>query len=301
MFKKLLVPLDGSKTAENALPLARFLARRLKLPVQLLGVIDLTELARSVATAEGLYLDKLVEVETRTSEAYLAEIAKTFADGTAHWLVANGKAAEVIIDKAAAEKATLIAMATHGRSGLNRFLLGSVAEKILRGASNPLLLVRAVEGARTEGESPFNSIVVPLDGSEVAEGVLPTVVEMAQSLDSEIVLFRACNVPRNIYGADDRRHPAIINQLIGGIKGEARHYLEKKAAELQERGAKRVSYALKEGLVADQIIALARQTPENIIVMGSHGWSGIRRLVMGSVTETVARHSGDPVLVLRAD
>jgi nucleotide-binding universal stress UspA family protein len=300
MVKKILVPLDGSKTAENALPLARFLARRLELLVQLLSVIDLTELARSVSAAEGLYLDGLVAYETRSSEEYLAQIAKTFSDVGVQWLVARGKAADIIIENAAADEATLIAMATHGRSGLNRFLLGSVAEKILRGASNPLLLVRAAEGAQTEGEAPFTSIVVPLDGSEIAESALPAVVAMARRLDSEIVLFRAYNVSHSIYGGDDSRHPAIVADLIGGIKGEALDYLEKKTTELRERGAKKVSYTLKEGLSADQIIALARKTPDNLIVMCSHGRSGVKRWVLGSVTETVVRHSGDPVLVLRA-
>jgi nucleotide-binding universal stress UspA family protein len=300
MIKKILVPLDGSKTAENALPLARFLARRLELPVQLLSVIDLTELARSVSAAEGLYLDGLVAYETRSSEEYLAQIAKTFSGVGVQWLVARGKAADIIIENAAADEATLIAMATHGRSGLNRFLLGSVAEKILRGTASPLLLVRATEEAETEGEAAFKSIVVPLDGSELAESVLPAVVEMAQRLDSEIVLFRAYNISHSIYGGDDGRHPAIVADLIGGIKGEARDYLEKKTAELRERGAKKVSYTLNEGLSADQIIALASRTPDNLIVMGSHGRSGMKRWVLGSVTETVVRHSGDPVLVLRA-
>ena len=300
MVKKILVPLDGSKTAEHALPLARFLARRLELSVQLLNVIDLTELARGVSAAEGLFLDTLAEDETRAGGEYLAKVARTFGGVAVRWSVAKGKAADVIIETAAADKATLIAMATHGRSGLNRFLLGSVAEKILCGASNPLLLVRATEGAQTEGEAPFTSIVVPLDGSEIAESVLPSVVELAQRLDCEIVLFRACNVPHSIYGGDDGRHPAIVAELIGGIKGEARDYLEKKTAELRERGARKVSYTLKEGLSADQIIALARKTPDNLIVMCTHGWSGVKRWVLGSVTETVVRHSGDPVLVLRA-
>jgi nucleotide-binding universal stress UspA family protein len=300
MVKKILVPLDGSKTAEYALPLARFLARRLELPVQLLGVIDVTELARSVSAAEGLYLDGLVAFETRSSKEYLAKIAKTFSGVGVQWLVARGKAADLIIETAAADDATLIAMATHGRSGLNRFLLGSVAEKVLRGAASPLLLVRATEGAKTEGEAAFKSIVVPLDGSELAKSVLPAVVEMAQRLDSEIVLFRAYNVSHSIYGGDDGRHPAIVAELIGGIKGEARDYLEKKTAELRERGVKKVTYTLNEGLSADQILALTRQPPDNLIVMGSHGRSGIKRWVLGSVTETVVRHSGDPVLVLRA-
>ena len=300
MVKKILVPLDGSKTAEHALPLARFLARRLGLSVQFLSVIDLTELARSVSAAEGLYLDTLVADDMRKSEEYLAQTAKTFPGSAVQWLVAKGKAADVIIETAAADNATLIAMATHGRSGLNRFLLGSVADKILRGASNPVLLVRATEGVQTDGEEPFTSIVVPLDGSEIAESVLPAVVELAQRLDSEIVLFRAYNVPHSIYGGEDGRQPAIVAELIGGIKAEARDYLEKKTVELRERGARKVSYTLREGLSADQIIALARKTPDNLIVMCSHGRSGVKRWVLGSVTETVVRHSGDPVLVMRA-
>lgn len=300
MFNKILVPLDGSKTAENALPLTRFLARRLGLPVQLLAVIDLIELARSVSAADGLFLDTLVADQTRESNEYLAHVASSFAGVDAHWQVAKGKAAEVIIEAAAADPATLIAMATHGRSGLNRILLGSVAEKVLRGAANPLLLTQATETGQIEGEAPFMSMVVPLDGSETAESVLPMVVEMAQKLDGEIVLFRACNVPHAIYGGDVGRQPAVIAQLVTGIKGEARHYLEKKAAQLRERGAKKVSYTMKEGLVPDQIIAMARETQGNIIVMGSHGWSGVKRWVVGSVTEAVVRHSGDPVLVMRS-
>ena len=81
----------------------------------------------------------------------------------------EGEAAEVIVETAAADKNTLIVMATHGRSGLNRFLLGSIAEKVLRATVNPLLLVKATEPVVTEGEAPLTSIVVPLDGSDLAE------------------------------------------------------------------------------------------------------------------------------------
>ena len=86
-------------------------------------------------------------------------------------------------------------MATHGRSGLNRFLLGSVAEKVLRGTVNPLLLVRATGEAKSDGEATLKSIIVPLDGSELAESVLPMVAGVAKKLDLEVVLFRAYHIP----------------------------------------------------------------------------------------------------------
>jgi nucleotide-binding universal stress UspA family protein len=189
-------------------------------------------------------------------------------------------------------------MATHGRSGINRWLLGSVAEKVLRGSPNPLLLVRAKAEASTEGEVTLKSIVVPLDGSEVAESGLPTVLEMAKKLNMEIVLFRACNVPYSVFGGV-RDHFGIVDELLGAIKGEAHDYLEKKTEELKQGGNK-VSYVLGQGTSADEIISLGRKTPDNLIVMCTHGWSGVKGWVLGGITETVVRHSGDPVLVIRA-
>jgi nucleotide-binding universal stress UspA family protein len=190
-------------------------------------------------------------------------------------------------------------MATHGRSGINRWLLGSVTEKVLRGSPNPLLLVRAKSEAKAAGEATLKSIVVPLDGSEVAESVLPAVLEMAKKLNIEIVLFRAFHVPYSVFGGI-RDHIAIVDELLGGIKAEARDYLEKQTEELKKQGASKVSYVLEQGTSADQIISLGRKTPDNLIAMCTHGWSGAKGWVLGSITETVVRHSGDPVLVIRA-
>lgn len=96
-------------------------------------------------------------------------------------------------------------MATHGRSGVERWLLGSVAEKVLRGAINPLLLIRATKEAKSEGEASPGSVIVPLDGSELAEQVLPSVVELAKQLALEVVLFRAYTIPISAMAVDPRR------------------------------------------------------------------------------------------------
>ena len=85
----------------------------------------------------------------------------------------NGKAEELIIDKAAADKDTLIVMATHGRSGIQRWLLGSVADKVLHGSTNHLFLIRATEQGKTDGEAALKKVIVPLDGSPLAEKILP--------------------------------------------------------------------------------------------------------------------------------
>ena len=148
MYTRLLIPLDGSKTAETALPYARFLAGRLRLPVELLHVIDVAELGRRIPPDKAEFLNDILANAIRRTDDYLKSLAATFRDIPVNCTVEKGAAtAELIIDKAAADPGTLIDMATHGYSGIKRWLLGSVSEKVLRGARNPVLLVRATEQA----------------------------------------------------------------------------------------------------------------------------------------------------------
>ena len=299
MYSKILVPLDGSKTAEKVLPYARYLAGKFKVPVELLAVVDIADVAAHMASEKARFLDTIIEDAVRHCTTYLRGIATTFAQADVKCSVEKGKAEETIIEKAASDKTMLIAMATHGRSGLNRFLLGSVAEKVLRGAVNPLLLIRATEEAPVEGEVAFKSIIVPLDGSELAKGMLPMAAAMAKKLDLEIELFRAYHIPYNVYGGDEGFYAGNYEELVGGVGDEAREYLEREAAALKKLGLAKITCVTKEGFAGDEIIAMARQSAGSLIAMSSHGRSGVKRWVLGSVAETVVRHSGDPVLIIR--
>src|SRR5262245_13186732 len=299
MYSKILIPLDGSRTAEKVLPYARYLARKFRIPVELLAVIDIAEIATHMAAEKARFLDAMIEEGVKYSTSYLRGVATTFPNTEVKCEVERGKADEVIIERGTADTKMLIAMATHGRSGLNRFLLGSVAEKVLRGSSSPLLLVRAAEEGKAEGETRIDSVIVPLDGSELAERVIAPVVEISKALDIEVVLFRTYSIPYNTYAGDDA---FMVNndKLIAGLRDETDEYLEKKVAEIKKLGVAKVSAVSKEGLAGDEIIAVGKKTPDNLIAMGSHGRSGVRRFVLGSVTETVVRHSNEPVLVIRA-
>jgi nucleotide-binding universal stress UspA family protein len=299
MYSKILVPLDGSRLAENALPYARALAGGLKVPVDLLCAIDLAEMERHVSAAAGLFLDTLAEDETRRRGEYLSRIAKSFSGAPVQCKIAKGDAASVIIESAAAEKDTLVCMATHGRSGLNRWLLGSVAEKVLRGGSAPLMLIRASEGAQTEGEKRLGAVIVPLDGSSLAEQVLAPVTDLAKKLDLEMILFRAYTIPFGVYDAG-ASYAIDMERLNADIEAEVQQYLEEKRDALTKAGLEKVSYASKEGFSADEIIKYGLRNPDRLIAMCSHGRSGVKRWVLGSVTETVVRHSGAAVLIVRA-
>jgi nucleotide-binding universal stress UspA family protein len=300
MYSKILIPLDGSKTAEKALPYARYLAGKFKIPVELLAVVDIAEMAAHMTAERARFLDTLVEDSMRDSETYLRGVTATFPGATVTHQVLKGRAEDAIIERGEADKNALIAMATHGRSGLNRFLLGSVAEKVLRGSVNPLLLVRATEAIKGEGEAGFKTIIVPLDGSELAEGVLPAVADLGKNLGIEVTLFRAYHIPYNAYAGNEGLYAVDYDALISGVRDEANEYLEKKAAEVKKLGVEKVSCVSKEGFAGDEIIKLANATPGDLIAMCTHGRSGVKRWVLGSVTETVVRHTNDPVLVIRA-
>ena len=300
MFTRILIPLDGSKTAEKVLPYARFLAGALKLPIELLTVIDIAEMATHISADRARHLDTMIEDGARNSEQYLSRVASLFPGADTKCTTEKGKAEQAIIETAAVNKDTLVTMATHGRSGINRWLLGSVTEKVLRGATNPLLLVRATEEAKAEGEATLKSIVVPLDGSELAESVLPTVADLAKTLKLAVVLFRAYNVPTGAYAGGEGYDAVNYEELITAMREEAVDYLEKETEAVKNLGIANVSYIAKEGFAADEIISLARKSPDNLIAMCTHGRSGVKRWMLGSITETVVRHSGDPVLVIRA-
>jgi nucleotide-binding universal stress UspA family protein len=299
MYTKLLIPLDGSRTSEKVLPFARVLAATLKLPVELLEVVDVSAVSAHVASDKARYLDVLIAEGERESREHLKAVAAEFPGSKVSCTVERGKPADAIVERAAADKGTLIAMATHGRSGVNRWVMGSVAEKVLRGSESTMFLVRADEEAGANGTAMIKSIVVPLDGSELAESVLPTVVEIASSLALEVVLFRAYELAASAYYGSEDYLPNYDDMLLN-LKKAVEDYLADKAGSLKQAGLARVSWIAMAGSGADEIVRYSREHPDALIAMCTHGRSGVRRWVLGSVTERVVRHSGDPVLVVHA-
>jgi nucleotide-binding universal stress UspA family protein len=298
MYNRILVALDGSQLSESVLPYACFLAKNLKIPVDLFRVVG-PLVQKPTSTAERALSDDVRADTGKTFVDYLNGVADSFPDpSTVNCIVGAGDPAEAIVDSAAAQAGTLIIMATHGRSGVGRWLLGSVAEKVLQMINNPLLLVRGTHAPKTI-EAPFKTVVVPLDGSALAEKALPHVSDMATKLDLEIALLRVYALPL-VYRDAQRYYPPYPDQLLENVKEEAEKYLEQKAAQLKKDGLGQVSCASLEGDSAEQIIDFASKAPGAFIAMSTHGRSGIARLVLGSVTGRVVRHSGNPVLVIRS-
>jgi nucleotide-binding universal stress UspA family protein len=295
MYRRIMVPLDGSQVAEQVLPYARYVAGKLKIPVDLLSVVDVVGMTGSMEASSARNLDAFVAENVHRSEAYLEKIGKTFTGVALSHMVVKGKPEEVVIDKAGSD--TLIAMATHGRSGVNRWLLGSVAEKVLRVTTHPLLLVRAIKDGISDGEKVIKRVIVPLDGSPLAEKVLPHVTALAKEMTFETVLLRAYNLRQVISTFED--YVPDWDLLEAEAMGEATNYLNGKVRELKGQGLIEVSSRISEKETAQEIIDLATE-PNSLIAMCTHGRSGLKRWVLGSVTEKVVRHSNSPVLVIPA-
>ena len=293
MYNRILVPLDGSTLSEGVLPYVRAMARAIQLPVELLRVNEPVQSGGYVPAAPvGAYLEKIA-----VSFSGITDVKCT---------IALGNPENLIVDHGTAQPDTLIAMATHGYSGAQRWLLGSVAEKVLHGTRNDLLLVRPKQ-SESGGEAPLSTALVPLDGSALAEKVLPTVTGLAARLKLKVVLVRV--LVRFIFELPEPvlpvfgTHVQSQEELWAQAGSAATDYLNEKVQQVRAAGLADVSSVLIEGGAegaAAGIIDLAKKMPDNLVAMSTHGRSGIGRWLVGSVTERVVRHSSTPVLVIRS-
>jgi len=287
MYNKILVPLDGSQLAEQILAFVRWLSAPHEIPIELLTVADPN--ARPAVWPSA------------ANRSYLENVAHNYFPGSARVTTAveRGDPASVLVDRAKDDPRCLIALATHGMSGMRRWLLGSIASKVLQTAANPLLLVRPVEGVDASTVD-LKTVFVPLDGSGLAEGILPPVIDLARMMKLEVHLLRVYTLPIHAYVVADGVIAQGPGQFRDELRSEAEKYLDGKAEQLRARGISAVMTTALEGDAASEINDVARKTANNLIAMTTHGRSGVGRWVLGSVAEKVVQHSRDPVLMIRA-
>ena len=191
MYKRILVPLDGSKLAEQVLPYVRVLAKTCQVPIILLKAFDLIH-PPSTDPSHSVYMDRLFNHYRSDAEDYLGHVKNSLGGlGVPIYITApEGDAAVRIIAEAEREPGTLIAMATHGRSGIPRIVMGSVTNRVLHAATDPILIVLASSEEDFTGEVDLKTIIVPVDGSPLAEQVLSHAAHLAQLLGLAVTLLR---------------------------------------------------------------------------------------------------------------
>jgi len=298
MFEKILVPLDGSAIAQGILPCVKTLARRFGSTIVLFHAAEApVELDR-----QEKYAKETIDRIRSLADQYLTGVAKVLRRQRfkVEIKVGLGGVARSITDFAETENIDLIAMSTHSRAGPARWMMGSVPDRVLRHIHKPVLLVRPM------GESPVDAkplllkrLIVPLDGSQAAQAVLPYAREMAKTLKLEVALIQVISAETTVQftpmGPDTWAVPTDVLQQIDVL---ASGYLAGVGKELEREGIS-VRWDVLRGAPAHSIVEFAKETPGSIVAMTTHGRSGLRRWVLGSVADQVVRASGEPVLVIR--
>ena len=300
MFEKILVPLDGSAIAQGVLPYVKTLARRFGSAIVLFHATEAPVEPRGRRQKE--YAQETMDHIRSLAKEYLSGVAKVLRRQRfkVEVKVGLGGVARSITDFAEAEKVDLIAMSTHGRAGLARWVLGSAPDRVLRHAQQPVLLVRPTGETPVDAKPyPLKKVIVPLDGSRAAQAVLPYVQEMSKTLKLEVVLVQVISAETTVQftpmGPDTWAVPTDVLQRIDVV---ASGYLAGVGKDLKREGVP-VRWDVLRGTPAHRIVEFARETPGSMVAMTTHGRSGLRRWVLGSVADQVVRASGEPVLVIR--
>ena len=304
MYGKIVVPLDGSELAEGVLPHVVEVIRGLESHVYLLTVAQIARRTAPALTDLFSSSDNTHEERQRVEQeltTYLHKVAGELEPSAAETQasVRFGRPAEEILTFASEVDAGLIILSTHGRSGISRWVFGSVTDRVLHGSLCPLLLVR------TESPQPtiaYQRILVPLDGSDVAEQVLPYVSALIRPNYTRIFLTSV--LPN---GLSDRTITLLTSSPPGlqlsttalpKAKVQLTAYLRSVAAALRERGAT-VQTSVRKGAPAEEILAEAAENEVDLISMTAHGLSGVSRWVYGNVAGKVLQGAHCPILLVR--
>lgn len=295
MYEKIVVPLDGSELSEVALPYAEELAGRLGSAISLIFVSDAVD--GQYQHMRQFYLEKVADTIKHEAARYIPAGEKRTVNVTSTVLIGNP--AEEIVRYADKEGAGLIVMATHGRSGLGRWALGSVADKVVRSASQPVALIRAKEARPDIRQSGvLNRMLIPLDGSKEGESALPCIAEFIAKLKVEVVLLQVLSTGYQTLTAEGYEYVVFPENQIASDRAYAQAYLDKAARTLARPGLT-IKSVVKLGNAADEIVTYAGEMKADMIAMATHGRSGLGRWVLGSVAERVVRSGTVPTLLVR--
>ena len=307
MYKKMLVALDGSELAETVLVYTEELMRWLPVDVTLLHVCSPRE--KELLSIHQAYLDKRVETLKGYSDG-MYKLSGEAGIGIALKVqkeIVMGHPAEKILQYAEENDIDLILMATHGRSGVKRWAIGSVADKVLRASDVPVWIIRpGIVESSIDEELMMRNIIVPLDGSELAESVIPHVEALVNQRGAEFVdvtLLGVCNIPiiPECYGF---YIPLMWDEQVKAYGGITKQYLAKIEKRLTDIGLRASSHVLVptnvEDNPAESIINYTVINPCDLIMMSTHGHSGIKRWAFGSVADRVLRGASAPIFLIRA-
>jgi nucleotide-binding universal stress UspA family protein len=311
MFRSILVPLDVSTFGEHALPMALELARKSGATLHLTHV--LLPLGAVFADAPP-FVNPSVEAQLRqrqqsSQQAYLEATAtrlRKLGAPVVTTTVLDGDIPEMLHHQVEVVGADLVVMATHGHGPFTRFWLGSVADALMRSLTVPLLLVRPGEDPPDlNAPPPLGRVLVPLDGSPLAEKMVEPAGGLAKLVGAEMTLLRTINpLPPPPTAVAGQTFGHMMDGLIAEtetlqekLRSEAQNYLRGIAATLEARGLSVRTLVEADNSPAAAVLRHAGET--DLVALATHGYGGLKRLFLGSVADKVIRGAHIPVMVCR--
>lgn len=301
MIKSILVPLDGSSFAEQALPWAACLSKVCGAHLELVRVHDPVP-PWTIAT-EGAVAATTVDPTIRDAEEqYLANCAARLEEGGFTGVtrkLLEGDVVEQIACHAEDNAFGLVVLATHGRGAISRLWLGSVSDALVRRLTVPVLLIRPTEGTAVPRADRFRKVFVALDGSTESESAIAPALALADPKGCEVALLRV--VPPVPIAGDAGMSVAMPmdDTLTKALVEQAESYLEGVAARLRGPTVKVSARVVVEPGVAQAVLHEASLAGAELVALATHGARGLRRMVLGSVADKVLRGADRPVLLTR--
>jgi len=210
-------------------------------------------------------------------------------NGNVESIICEGEPPEVLIDIARGKKADLIALGTYGRKGLKRLLMGSVTSQVILNSPCDVLVVKK---PCTRCEGRYHSLLVPFDGSESGKKALGRACELSRSDGSEVSVLYV--IPRYEEMMDFFKTDAIKKSL----QQEAEKIVNKAKKIAADLGVQ-IKAVVQEGHASDKILEIADKLKNDLIVMGTHGWRGMNKAILGSTAERIIAYASCPILIVR--
>jgi nucleotide-binding universal stress UspA family protein len=290
MYDTVLVPSDGSEHAVRAAEHGTYLARAFDATVHLLHVVDV-QAAAGIFDAGGVDAAFVERLEAE-GEAALDAVEAVAGDADrVRTASVRGDPSGSILEYADEHGVDLIAMGTHGRTGLGRYVAGSVTERVVRLAEVPVLTVRATERSRVDGD--YTDVLVPTDGSEHAAAAVEHGVGIAERTGARVHAVSVVDVSR--LGSSPEFAP--VAELREQLAAAAERATEAVATRAEEAGLDAVT-AVREGRPSRALLAYADERDVDLIAMGTRGRTGIERYLLGSTTARTVRRAEVPVLAV---
>jgi len=294
MYDAILVPTDGNEHAERVAEHAAALAHAMDATIHAVAVVDVQSAAGpfSAGGVDRAFVERLEERAAADVERVvdLAEAAGVQGVETA---VLEGTPGASILEYATDQGVDVIAMGTHGRTGLGRILTGSVTEHVLRRAEMPVLTCRATERSHPAGD--YDDVLLPTDGSKCAGAAFDHGIEIAEAVGARVHAVSVVDPTALAASPDSGPTPEMVERFESARADAA----ESVAERARDAGLEAES-TVREGTPARAILDYAEERDVDLIAMGTHGRTGPRRLVLGSTTERIVRRADVPVLTVRA-